>query len=192
MSDQITQPQATPEQRMLLREMDRILRADPDGISVLYRYIRRQAVEFGAIDQEGNILVDTEGTALSRRWPGRWGVVGVRRKERGMKRPRSSFVGRRVKAISTTRYTCHGCKRGFSVPLNEGGDGIGECEHCGCTSYTISDGRPWGPRHRFWNDWVRSQYRLDEEDRVTRETMFCFSGMEHELPKHLILEAPNA
>lgn len=105
-----------------------------------------------------------------------------------MKRLRATFIGRQVLGVHTTRYACTSCHRGFTVPRNESADGIGECEYCGCTSYTISVGRVWGPRHRFWNDWVKSLYLLDSDNRITRETLNCFIPcVAEELPQYLIL-----
>ena len=105
-----------------------------------------------------------------------------------VKRLRPTFIGRQVLGVHTTRYVCTSCHRGFTVPRNESGDGIGECDHCGCTSYTLAVGRSWGPRHRFWKDWVKSLFSLDSDNRITRQTLDCFiPDVAEELPRYLIL-----
>lgn len=58
-------------------------------------------------------------------------------------------------------YRCYGCKRWLCrLPQWAGDDGIGGCEHCGCTSSTFTEGRPYGPRSVIWphlmHDWRES------------------------------------
>ena len=102
-----------------------------------------------------------------------------------------NYIGRQVESIRTSLYVCTSCSRSFTIPFNDQGDGVGECERCGCTSYTIKEGRKWGTRHRFWKDWVKSLYRLDDTNRVTPETMNCFYEPS-ELPEYLNIRESEA
>ena len=52
--------------------------------------------------------------------------------------------------IKTITFVCDSCRRTVRVPAWQGEDGLGECEHCGCTSSTMHDGRPFGPRSQAW------------------------------------------
>jgi len=85
------------------------------------------------------------------------------------------------------------CKRGFTIPGNgDFDDGVGECEHCACTSYHTSIGRPWGPKHRHWMNMVQMPFMLTASNRVTQETLDSWNGIENELREHLrIQEQPS-
>lgn len=63
----------------------------------------------------------------------------------------------RLLLVESHAIRCNGCKRWLgrmSQWLNgELGNGF-QCEHCGCTSVIMSEGRPYGPRYRAWQSLV--------------------------------------
>lgn len=78
-----------------------------------------------------------------------------------------ALIDRKVLKALTTKNKCMQCGR--SVTLLYGED-PSACERCDNTSFHTPDGRPWGPKHRYWDDFVRREYNLTEDDRITEET----------------------
>lgn len=62
-----------------------------------------------------------------------------------------------LKLVKSHAIRCNGCHRWLGrMPQWQNGDlGNGfQCEHCGCTSVIISEGRSYGPRYREWQSLV--------------------------------------
>lgn len=64
-----------------------------------------------------------------------------------------------LKLLSVKTYVlhCYSCKRWVGrMPQWDNGElGHGwQCEHCGNTSTTTREGRPFGPRYRYWQSLV--------------------------------------
>ncbi len=100
-----------------------------------------------------------------------------------------SIVGRTVLLAKTIRMICASCKRSFVI-LKGGEYDCGECEHCENTSFFMEDGRPWGPKHRLWDGWVRSPWYLTDSNVVTEETAAIFDGGE-DISEYMVLASPT-
>lgn len=64
----------------------------------------------------------------------------------------AEFLARHVRAIKSTVITCNACGHWLGrVPLYESEGDKGDCcDRCGCTSVRLRNGRPFGPRYRYW------------------------------------------
>lgn len=79
----------------------------------------------------------------------------------------SELIGRKVLKAKTTKHTCMQCSRSVTLLYSED---MGSCERCDNTSFNTSDGRPWGPKHSMWNDMVKSEYHLTDDNRITERS----------------------
>jgi DNA-directed RNA polymerase subunit RPC12/RpoP len=62
-----------------------------------------------------------------------------------------------LKLVKTYVIKCAQCKRWLGRLPRWTNAELGKghrCEYCGCTSIEITNGRPWGPRSRYWDDLV--------------------------------------
>lgn len=87
------------------------------------------------------------------------------------------LIGKTVLKAMTTKMICYSCHRSFTTTKGAEYE-CGECEGCGNTSFTMVDGRPWGHKHRFWNDWIRSQWSLTEDNKITEDTLNIFDDLD--------------
>jgi rRNA maturation endonuclease Nob1 len=50
-------------------------------------------------------------------------------------------------------YKCASCNTFYSrLPVWDGLDKGDQCDKCGCTSFSVTQGRPYGPKSRQWPD----------------------------------------
>ncbi len=77
--------------------------------------------------------------------------------------------------IRSRVYRCASCKA-WNVRLPYWAEADEECRRCGCTSFTYTEGRPYGPGSALWDVLVRD---FDEMSRAFADDPEFWTVEEH-------------